>query len=91
MHVYRILDIGRPADYVDLNTYAGTLGEAHAKAKDVTNFDKTTLRVELIDVDTSKDSLIGLLNAPKSVEALAPLRTWALTKRGGLAPCPNGE
>lgn len=87
MHVYRtILQHGAlaPQDY----SHHATLAEAHkaAKSYDALN-DRNHVRIELLDIDTSKAGIIELLRG-YSVADLADakriVRAWGLSARGGL-------
>lgn len=87
MHAYRI------TGYVDDESpaWAGTLSDAHASLK--LRQHMPDARIELFDVPTDKDGVLTLLSnrgVPACV-AVSPMRTWALTPRGGLTEVPNGE
>jgi hypothetical protein len=87
MHFYRTLYEG-PADVSPSDwSHHATLAEAHAAAKGYT--DHASVRIELIDVATDKQGVPDLLRG-YSVTDLTPLRTWAITARGGLRETANG-
>jgi hypothetical protein len=86
MHFYRI----NRFDGDSMSSWEGTLGEAHRGLK--RHSDMPEARIELFDIDTSKESLLQLLNyADVDDLGLSAERTWVLTPRGGLKEVPNGE
>lgn len=93
MHFYRVLDIDAdPAQ--GLVDWYPTMADAHrdAKRRFCTGHARSRCRIELVEIDTSKDGVLGLLRtgAPPC-DSLPALRTWGLTDRGGLRELPKGE
>lgn len=89
MNAYRVIApdyIGGPVR----PAYLGTLALAHADAKEHGRNALPDIRIELVEVDTSKAGVLALLNGDEPEEA-AVIRTWRLGARGGLVECPNGE
>lgn len=87
MHFYRITSFEGDS----MPEWEPTLAEAHARLKLKVGRDA---RIELIDVDTSKNGVLALLRGDMYSPMCAtkgPLRTWALTPRGGLKEVANGE
>lgn len=85
MHFYRSIRY----DGDEFALWSPTLGEAHASAKTMAGAER---RIELFDIPTHKEGICGLLNGfDEALMALKPLRTWAITPRGGLKEVPNGE
>ena len=66
-----------------------TLGAAHESAKHYGTLDRPLVRIELIDVPNDKAGVLSLLRG-YSPDDFKPVRTWALTPRGGLKEVPNG-
>jgi len=85
MNVYRALSTSAASECV----WVGTLAEAHDHAKAIGTFAWPVARVELCDVPTDKASVLLLLAGDLSGTTI--LKTWKLTPRGALTPCPNGE
>ncbi len=83
MQFYKIVNRG----YEKRPDYKCTLKEAHDSAKEAD--DAYEVRVELIDIDTSKATLCSILAGWGCTETV--LRTWKLTPRLGLNECPSGE
>ena len=81
MHIYITTNFEEAAVAVH-----STLAEAHAAAR--LRGDKNSLRIELHDVPTDKDSIVALVAAALFGEPAGfsenILRTWVLTQRGGL-------
>jgi hypothetical protein len=76
---------GLPVDITHTTTLAG----AHTAAKGYAKRDLPDVRIELFDVPTDKDGVLGLLMG-YSPDDYPPRRTWAITDRGGLREVPNG-
>lgn len=78
-----------PQDY----SHHATLAEAHGAAKGYGKDSFPNVRVEMIDVDTSKDGILGLLRGysiqdgtVRGVDAnVRIVRAWDISTRGGLA------
>ena len=87
MHIYRTL-LERDGLPTDTN-HRGTLGDAHEVAKGYPIHERGWLRIELIDVPADKAGILALLQG-YSLEDFTPIRTWALTPRGGLKEVENG-
>jgi hypothetical protein len=90
MNVYKTVapwSTSDPKGVVDI-FWAGTLAEAHETAKKIGKWAWPDVRVELVDVATDKESVLLLL---KGDQKCIVLKTWMLTPRGALTPCPNGE
>lgn len=78
-----------PADPAPIDTnHRATLAEAHAAAKGWP--EPRFVRIELIDVPSDKAGILALLQG-YNLDDFAPVRTWALTARGGLREVANGE
>ena len=81
MHIYITTNFEEAAVAVH-----STLTEAHAASR--LRGDKNSLRIELHDVPTDKDSIVALVAASLFGEPAwfseNILRTWVLTQRGGL-------
>jgi hypothetical protein len=92
MHFYYVSDTVR-------RKYYPTLIDAHKGAKQPLNLSEDTgfrrdwVRIELVDVETSKDAVLAMLNGEPFFrygpdEQARPiektLRAWELTPRGGL-------
>lgn len=87
MHFYRVIRF----DGDEFPMWEATLDVAHVTLKR-RGTDMPEARIELFDVHTDKQSVLGLLNGSDVVDnADGPLRTWCLTARKGLAEIPNGE
>ncbi len=87
MHIYRITGLPYGISH-DKPRFAATLGEAHQQGKLAGN-DCMDVLIELFDLPTDKDSLVNAINFAVQAddpidEAAKPLRTWELTRRGGL-------
>ena len=84
MQVYATVDKAG----VDAPKFAATLRAAQLAGKELPPVFRPDLRILLVDVKTNKDSLVWLLNKPQGLtpELLleGALRTWTLTRRGGL-------
>lgn len=79
---------------VSVPRYHGTLALAHAEAKShiaIRPDAAPEIRIELVDIDTSKDSILNMLNDSGGFQRGGPIRTWRLGRRGGVVECPNGE
>lgn len=91
MHFYRTLyeRAGTP----DSRAHHATLAEAHNDAKAFRVEDRSYVRVELIDIQIDKAGVLALLQAIDRREGIAadPIRTWAVSDRGGLYEIANGE
>lgn len=88
MHIYSFTDYPEPDAPA---TYFGTMGEAHAKAKELEPVWRCNCRIRLLDVPVDKAGILDILaygGPHKRWEnngvALKPLREWKLTARGGL-------
>jgi len=86
MQVYRIICVAPGVDQDP--EYEGTCKDAHNRAKDRFLGMSQYARIELIDVDTTKDGILGLLSGRLEPKVIS---TWGLTRRGGLMEIPNGE
>lgn len=86
MHAYCLININSEESVKD---WLGTLQIAHEHAK-VRFGIRESARIELVDIDTSKDGVLTLLNTGEP-KTRGVMRTWALTSRGGLREVPNGE
>lgn len=86
MNAYQIIDIAADEDAALLG-FRHTLAHAHVAAKVVAEKSdpnvRGDLRIQLVDIRTDKDAVIGYLNGDKPTDLLA-LRTWKLSNRGGL-------
>jgi hypothetical protein len=91
MNFYRTLlgiDLTGAVDY----SHHATLAEAHRAAKAYS--DRPNVRVEHIDVDTSKDGVLSLLQGYSATDGAYPvfvLRAWGITPRGGLDEWTEAE
>lgn len=94
MHIYRLTRTeGDSAPY-----FESTLANAHAMLKDQYR-GLPDARIELLDVKTDKENLVEAFNCMSNDRLRGthkswfegPLRTWALTPRGGLKQVANGE
>lgn len=88
MNFYRTL-LERDGLMPDVSHF-DTLAAAHESAKGYSNHERGWLRIELIDVPTDKAGVLALLRG-YSPDDFKPVRTWALTPRGGLKEVANGE
>lgn len=89
MHVYRVFNSDIERDELDYR-FKGTLEESRVLAHSGPGpWSHDNVRIELIDVPTDKASIIKLLDMGE-LDA-DPLRTWGITKRGGLRELDNGE
>jgi hypothetical protein len=84
MQVYAIVDRAG----VDKPKFSSTLRAAQLEGKELPPVFRPDLRILLVNVHTNKDALVWLLNNPQGLtpELLleGALRTWTLTRRGGL-------
>ena len=82
MIFYRtILDTGTSKDWSHLTT----LVDAHDAAKSYPYTDYWAVRIEQIDVDTSRDGILDLLMGYDPTDSVCLIRrTWGITPRGGL-------
>jgi len=81
MKFYKLSGVGNS------DTWFETSFPAHKRGKELGN--RHTVRIELIEVLTTKENVCALLNQlgwRSRVE-----KTYRLTTRGGLTECPNGE
>lgn len=71
--------------------YVGTHGDARAYVKaQTTRDDRTSVIVDLVEIDTSKENLLRALNDDGGYQSGA-LRCWIGTPRGGLKEVPAGS
>jgi len=88
MHVYRVIQ----DQSTRAHAYHSTMADAHADAKMRGAALYPMLRIELFDIPTDKMAILRLLNSETPDECgLNPIRTWAITSRGGLLEVANGE
>lgn len=87
MKVYCVTDDKGDGAYS--NSFTGTLGEAHAEAKDIDN--RVDARIDEYDIDTSKAAIIAILNDGLDLGPLTPVNTWGLSPRGGLRKLKPGD
>ncbi len=69
--------------------YECTREGAHIVAKNVSKHLWPAARIELIEIETNKETLASILTGDGCKEEV--LRTWGLTPRGGLTELKNGE
>ena len=70
--------------------WAATLDDAKDKGKEEWPSSLNEVRVELVEIEIDKATLVGIFNSsPETCGTL--LRTWKYTNRGALTACPNGE
>ena len=92
MHFYRVLFEGPAGVSASDWSHHGVLLDAHNAAKGYAQRD--CVRIELIDVNTTKDGVLALLQGYSPADTydnVKVLRTWGLTPRGGLREVANGE
>lgn len=66
--------------------------KAHEDAKKYMREMWPGVRIELVEVPTDKEAILGYLNdGAGDSPGFKVLKTWALTDRGGLREVPNGE
>jgi len=86
MNIYRLLNTAVSNTEAE---HFGTQAEAHNAVKSgVAKHNWPGIRIELVDVQTDKAGIVAALNG---VAMFQTVSTWAITKRGGLAPVANGE
>lgn len=92
MHFYRVL-YERP-HAPQSRDHRATLADAHEVAKTYPAEYRKHVRVELVDIQIDKAGVLALLQAIDNHEdgfAADPIRTWAVSDRGGLYEVANGE
>lgn len=83
MNAYRVIDI---KDDTDLSPVLFRHTLEHARMSARTQYSdeiKPDVRIQLIDIPSHREAVIGYLNGEKP-KAPTALRTWKLTPRGGL-------
>ncbi len=90
MQFYRVIDISGTTVYQSEPWFCATFDSTKEHFKK--NWPKMYwdyVRVELVEIDTDKATLVLLLN--KDPVNTTVLRTWKVTPRGGLTEIENGE
>lgn len=88
MHLYRTFNSALSPEAVAIS-WDATQSDAHNAAKGFGLFARPDMRIELVEVPTDRDSLLGYLRG--AYGTCKVLKTWKLTDRGGLHDCANGE
>lgn len=92
MNFYRIVDTAQESRPDYRARFECTMAEAHDYAKSTPKVSWSDIRVELLDMDTSKESVCSVLNGQLPGTPISMcIRTWSLTPRGALAIVANGE
>jgi len=89
MHAYWITGLVGSDD----SPYAATMADATKIVKEhlrVRPDSRDEIRVELVEIETSKSAIIRMLNDEGQYQG-PPIRTWRVGPRGGLVECKNGE
>jgi hypothetical protein len=90
MNAYRVIDKGQEHLPMPNRAWFKTRGDAHAYAKERRDEGFIDILIELVDVPTSSDVLISILNG-EIPETIAAIRAWKLSKRGGLVELGGEE
>lgn len=91
MLIYRTHDMTNPEHSAE---FFGTLALAHDAIKLLRPGARPEWRIDLFDVDTSKEGVLTLLNFGHDAQSLDPdkiQRSWYVTERGGLRETQPGE
>lgn len=85
MDIYRVTTFEDDPDPV----FEGTRAEGHKALKQ--HKGKPDARLELFNISVDKTSVLRMLNGEDIEFFGGPVKTWALTSRGGLLEVENGQ
>lgn len=89
MQIYKVTILTLAGLEDEAPHYEGTRDDARSYARAAyAEAEWPRVRIELIDVDVSKDGILGLLQGRLEPKVL---QTWTLSKRGGLVELPLGS
>lgn len=84
MNLYRVVNAATNATVC----WYGTREDAHEEHR--ASGRHTEVRIESVSINNDKEALLLILNGAEHLPC-SVLRTWIITKRGGLKEVANGE
>ena len=90
MNFYRIVDTAQESRDGYVPHFKCTVADAHDYAKTTPKVSWPEIRIELVDIETDKESVCAILNHEVPNMPM-PVRTWAMSPRGALVVVENGE